>query len=54
MDKEKERVINQGEAEKFSRDLGLDHFNASARTGQNVPDIFRLLAQRKYKKLLFY
>jgi len=33
IDKEKDRVINKDEADKFSRDLGLDHFGASARSG---------------------
>ena len=46
-DREKDRVISQGEAEKFSRDLGLEHFKASARTGHNVLELFRSLTERK-------
>ena len=42
-DKEKERVIVKDEAERFSRDLGLDHWGASARTGMNVQEIFTQL-----------
>lgn len=39
-DLENSRQIKLKDAEDYARRLGLDHFSASARTGQNVVQIF--------------
>jgi GTPase SAR1 family protein len=46
-DLENNRQIKKEEAEKYAASLGLDHFSASARTGQNVKEIFKVLTERK-------
>ena len=40
-DLENNRQIKKAEAEAYARTLGLDHFSASARTGNNVKEIFQ-------------
>ena len=40
-DLEINRQIKLDEAESYARQLGLDHFSASARTGSNVEEIFK-------------
>jgi len=34
-------VIKKDDADTYARKLGVDHFQASARTGNNVNEIFR-------------
>ncbi len=48
-DLENNRQIKKEEAEKYAQGLGLDHFSASARTGNNVKEIFTVLTERKYE-----
>jgi Ras-related protein Rab-5C len=40
-DLENNRQIPKDKAEEYSRQLGVDHFSASARTGNNVVEVFR-------------
>ena len=46
-DLENKRQIPLDEAESYAKNLGLDHFSASARNGHNVKELFRQLTERK-------
>lgn len=46
-DLENARQIKKEQAEKYAASLGIDHFSTSARTGNNVKEIFRVLTERK-------
>ena len=39
-DLENNRQIKLADAENYAKNLGLDHFSASARSGSNVVEIF--------------
>lgn len=45
-DLHKERVISEDMGEKKAKNLGLDFFETSAKTGENVEKVFDLLTQR--------
>ena len=40
------RQIDKKTAEDYAKQIGVDHFSASARTGNNVNDIFKSLTER--------
>jgi len=40
-DMENRRVVQLKKAEEYAKELGLDHFNASAKTGHNVEEVFK-------------
>lgn len=56
MDLEANRQIKLADAEDYAKDLGVNHYSASARTGQNVKEIFKALTERKYidKNLILF
>lgn len=47
-DLESNRQVKLDMAETKAREFGAVHFSASARTGQNVKEVFRSLTERKY------
>ena len=50
MDLENNRQIQLSVAEDYAKNLGLDHFSASAKTGKNVSEIFRQITESKWIK----
>ena len=48
------RQIKLQEAEDYAKQLGVQHFSASARTGSNVKDIFKYLTESKFFYLYFH
>jgi len=46
-DLESHRQIKLADAEDYAKQLGVQHFSASARTGSNVKTIFKTLTERK-------
>lgn len=47
-DLESSRVVSKEQAEAYARKIGVDHHLASAKTGHNVNDIFRILTESKF------
>jgi len=47
MDLENSRQIKLAAAEEYAKNLGIDHFSASAKTGKNVPEIFKQITESK-------
>ena len=46
-DLESNRQIKLQDAEDYARQLGVQHFSASARTGNNVKELFKALTESK-------
>jgi len=46
-DLESSRQIKLQDAEDYARQLGVQHFSASARTGNNVKELFKALTESK-------
>ena len=47
MDLENSRQIKLAAAEEYAKNLGIDHFSASAKTGKNVSEIFKQITESK-------
>ena len=47
-DLESNRQIKLHDAEDYARQLGVQHFSASARTGNNVKELFKALTESKF------
>ena len=41
------RQVALEDGENYAKNLGLDHFSASAKTGKNINEIFKRLTERK-------
>ncbi|XP_068179219.1 ras-related protein Rab-42b isoform X2 [Antennarius striatus] len=52
LDAEGERVVSQEDAEKLAEQLGVPYVEVSAKTGENVKDIFEQLTQTVYQGLV--
>lgn len=46
-DLESNRQIKLTDAEDYAKQLGVQHFSASARTGSNIKEIFKALTESK-------
>lgn len=51
-DAHQERAVSREEAGKLAGQLGMPYLEASAKTGQNVREAFKLLTRRVYQGLL--